>query len=164
MWSSETINEIRLIAIREVSPPFALRSNQGFSFITFPANTERRQLWNSTVNCYRWIYNERVHRKKQHASSIRTIPSKHIAFIQVFFFESANSMQYRSPTRQVLLSFDWTRAIASLVWSPNYAINLCGLTHCQLIYDMYSKCCLTVFTFTFAKRQIQSNIVHRTHI
>ena len=27
----------------------------------------------------------------------------------------------------------------------------------------YSKCCLTVFTFTFAKRQIQSNIVHRTH-
>ena len=46
-------------------------------------------------------------------------------------------MQYRSPTRQGLLSFDWTRAIASLslVWSPNYAINLCGLTHCQLIYD-----------------------------
>ena len=37
-----------------------------------------------------------VHRKKQHASSIRTIPSKNIAFIQVFFFESSNSMQYRS--------------------------------------------------------------------
>ena len=71
------------------------------------------------------------------ASSIHTIPSKNIAFIQVFFFESTNSMQYRSQTRQGLLSFDWTRVIASLslVWSPKYAINLCGLTHCQLIYD-----------------------------
>ena len=37
-----------------------------------------------------------VHRKKQHASSIRTIPSKNIAFIQVFFLDSGNSMQYRS--------------------------------------------------------------------
>ena len=60
-------------------------------------------------------YNERVHRKKQRASSIHTIPSTNIAFIQVFFFELRNSMQYRS------------------------------------------------LTFTFAKRQIQSNIVHKTH-
>ena len=58
-------------------------------------------------------YNERVHRKKQRASSIHTIPSTNIAFIQVF--ELRNSMQYRS------------------------------------------------LTFTFAKRQIQSNIVHKTH-
>ena len=41
-------------------------------------------------------YDENVHGKKQHASSIRTIPSKNTAFIQVFFFESSNSMQYRS--------------------------------------------------------------------
>ena len=43
------------LSIREVSPPFTLRSNQLFSFIAFPANTERRQLCNSTVNRYRWI-------------------------------------------------------------------------------------------------------------
>ena len=47
--------------------------------------------WIVTDGC-----NECVHRKKQHASSIRMIPSKNIAFIQVFFFESSNSMQYRS--------------------------------------------------------------------
>ena len=41
-------------------------------------------------------YNERVHRNKQHASSIRTIPSTNIAFIQVFCFDSSKSMQYRS--------------------------------------------------------------------
>ncbi len=68
-----------------------------------------------------WIaiegYNERLHRKKQHASSIHTIPSKNIAFIQVFFFESRNSKQYRSPnaiprrTGSIILSFDLTRAI-----------------------------------------------------
>ena len=41
-----------------------------------------------------WIdgYTERVHRKKQHASSIRTIPSKNIAFIPVLFLDSSSSM------------------------------------------------------------------------
>ena len=47
----------------------AQRSNKSFQLFSFPANKERRQLWNSTVNRY---YNERVHRKKQHASSIHT--------------------------------------------------------------------------------------------
>ena len=49
--------------------------------------------------------NERVHRKKQHASSIRTIPLKNIAFIHVFCFESSNSMQYRSMLCSCLLNF-----------------------------------------------------------
>ena len=44
----------------------------GVQEISFPANEQRRQLGNSTVNRYRG-YTERVHRKKQHASSIRTI-------------------------------------------------------------------------------------------
>ena len=59
--------------------------------------------------------------------------------------------------------------------TSNYAINLCRLTHCkynksvqqkeqlQLELIRYSKCCLSGFKFTFAKRQIQSNIVHRMH-
>ena len=40
-----------------------------------------------------------MYRKKQHASSssIHTIPSKNIAFIQGFFFESRNVMQYHTP-------------------------------------------------------------------
>ena len=32
-------------------------------------------------------YNERVHRKKQHASSIRTIPTKNIAFVASWTLE-----------------------------------------------------------------------------
>ena len=39
-------------------------------------------------------YCESLHHKKYHASSIHTIPSKNIAFIQVMFY----SMQYRSFT------------------------------------------------------------------
>ena len=87
---------------------------QGFlksSFISLQRT--QTEIWNSKPTVNR--YNERVHCKKQHASSIHTIPSKNIASIQVFLFESINSMQYRS------------------------------------------------FTFTFAKRHIRSNIVHRTH-
>ena len=92
------VYEIRLIAIHEMSPPFgeerastAVEPNKKFHF----------QLTNNAdsygiVNRYRWGFNERVHRKKQHASSIRTIPSKNIAFIHVFRFKSSNSMQYRS--------------------------------------------------------------------
>ena len=74
-WDNN-VYEIWLIAVREVSPPFdeepCTALEQGISFIFFPANKERSQLWNSTVN--RYGYNERVHRKKQHASSFHTIP------------------------------------------------------------------------------------------
>ena len=87
-------------------------------------------------------YNERVHRKKQHASSIHdSIQKINIAFIRVFFCESTNSIGIRTFAR-----CDFCHTIGSLslvIW--------------------YSKCCLTVFTFTFAKQQIQSNIIHRTH-
>ena len=74
------------------------------------------QLTKNADSTVLWIaidgYNERVHRKKRHASSIHTIPLKNIAFMQVFFFESRNSMQYRSPnaipdqTGSIILSFD----------------------------------------------------------
>ena len=63
-----------------------------------------------------WIaidgYNERVHRKKQHASSIHTIPSTNIAFIWVFFFDSKNAMQYRS------LKFTFCEATYSKQYRP----------------------------------------------
>ena len=61
------VYEIGLIAIHEVSPPFGDEpwscarnscgrgSSKGFCLFAFPANKERRQLWNSTVNRYRWI-------------------------------------------------------------------------------------------------------------
>ena len=39
-------------------------------------------------------YCESLHHKKKHVSSIHTIPSKNIAFIQVMFY----SLQYRSFT------------------------------------------------------------------
>ena len=45
-WGNNVcVYEIGLIAIREASPPFGEE----------PAKKERRQLWNSTVNRYRWI-------------------------------------------------------------------------------------------------------------
>ena len=57
-WDNN-VYEIWLIAVREVSPPFdeepCTALEQGLSFIFFPANKERRQLWNSTVNRYIWI-------------------------------------------------------------------------------------------------------------
>ena len=60
-----------------------------------------------------WIaidgYTERLHRKKQHASSIRTIPSKNIAFIQVLFFEPSNSTQYRLTLSHLQIAY-------ALVW------------------------------------------------
>ena len=75
------VYEIRLIAIREVSPPFGEEraSTAVEQEISFPANKQRRQLWNS-----------------ESLSSIHTILSKNIAFIHVFCFKSSNSMQYRS--------------------------------------------------------------------
>ena len=86
-----------------------------------------------------WIaidgYNERVHCKKQRASSTNMIPSTNIAFIQVFFFESGNSMQYRSlnaipdQTGSIILSFYSTRAIdwIQLVFAP--LPHLCDSRH-----------------------------------
>ena len=43
------VYEIRLIAIREVSPPFGEEraSTAVEQEISFPANKQRRQLWNS---------------------------------------------------------------------------------------------------------------------
>ena len=63
------VYDIGLIAIRGVSPVTTIRwravdlhskcvgswSSKGFHLFAFPANKEHRQLWNSTVNCYRWI-------------------------------------------------------------------------------------------------------------
>ena len=58
------VYEIGLNAIREVSSPFGEEpgtcarnawcrgSSKGFRLFAFPANNERRQLWNSTVNRY----------------------------------------------------------------------------------------------------------------
>ena len=60
------VYEIGLIATREVSSPFVEEpwtcarnawcrgSSNGFRLFDFPANKVRRQLWNSTVNRYRW--------------------------------------------------------------------------------------------------------------
>ena len=62
------VYKIGLIVIREVSrlsPPFGEGqwtwghgSSKGFRLFAFPANIECRELWNSTVNRYRWILRE----------------------------------------------------------------------------------------------------------
>ena len=98
-----------------------------------------------------WIdidgYNERVHHKKQHASSIHTIPSKNIAFIQVFFFESRNSMQYRSrnaisdQTGSIILSFEWTRAIGWIQLVQLYPVDGPSPIEWQYQLDWYSHLC-----------------------
>ena len=61
------VYEIGLIAIREFPPPFGVEpwtcarnargrgSSKVFRLFAFPANKERRELWYSIVNRYRWI-------------------------------------------------------------------------------------------------------------
>ena len=91
MWQT-----IKLITIRGVSPPFAqLRA----AAEARPNNSSTRFLNSSFIYLQRTqaameYYCESLHHKKYHVSSIHTIPSKNIAFIQVMFY----ALQYRSFT------------------------------------------------------------------
>ena len=70
------VYEIRLIAIRDVSPPFGEEHRGLEQDISFPANKHLLILG----KCYAVhinassLYNESVHRKKQHTHGINTIP------------------------------------------------------------------------------------------
>ena len=72
------VYEIRLIAIREVSPPFGEEHRGLEQDLSFPANINKHLL--ILGKCYAVhinvssLTNESVHRKKQHTRGINTIP------------------------------------------------------------------------------------------
>ncbi len=90
-----TIYEIRLIAIREVSPPFdEERTSRVFEQdISFPANKQHRQLWNSE-SLSMDIMNVYIARNNMQVQFVR-FRQKYRLYSD-FCFESSNSMQYRS--------------------------------------------------------------------
>ena len=70
------VYEIRLIAIREVSPPFGEEHRGLEQDISFFQLTNIYLFWGSvtlSTSTHRH-YNESVHRKKQHTRGINTIP------------------------------------------------------------------------------------------